>query len=406
MPPNPTPTSTKAPSLRAKTRPNFSKGAQRVQIVDLFAGCGGLTLGVAQAAHTANMGLDIRLALDFEQAPIDVYKANFKDANAVTASVESYFDGPLGSDLTAAENATKEQVGTTDLLIGGPPCQGHSNLNNKTRRNDPKNELYLRMARAAEVLRPKFVLIENVPAVRLDTAGVVQTTFDHLKKLGYEVATATVSLHALGVAQKRRRHVLLASRVSGFDPAKILEELSSREADASFNLDWAIKDLESIADPAGYDLPPQASAANLERMRYLDENGEVNLPNDRRPKCHQNDTHTYTSMYGRLKWSEPAQTITSGFGSIGQGRYMHPGQIRALTAHEAARIQGFPDYFSFTKVAKRADLATMIGNAVPPALMREVATALIPYLRPKTAEVTQIDDLPIITKTSELALVG
>jgi DNA (cytosine-5)-methyltransferase 1 len=378
--PSPARTPSKTPSLSVKTRPNFSKGESSVRLVDLFAGCGGLTLGVAQAARAAGLGLDVRLAVDFEQAPIDVYKANFKNAKAVTAAVERYFDGELGAPLTDAEEKTRAIVGITDLLVGGPPCQGHSDLNNKTRRNDPKNELYLRMARAAEVLHPKFVLVENVPTVRLDTAGVVQTTFDHLVRLHYKVATATISLHALGVAQKRRRHIMIASLVENVDPEAILAALASRSPKKSLDLKWAMKDLELLEDPVGYDIPPTASPTNLERMRYLDESGEFDLPNDRRPLCHQNDSHSYKSMYGRLRWDEPAQTITSGFGSIGQGRYMHPSQLRALTAHEAARIQGFPDYFSFAAAGKRADLAIMIGNAVPPALMREVAADLIPSL--------------------------
>ncbi|MBV9486535.1 MAG: DNA cytosine methyltransferase [Frankiaceae bacterium] len=85
-------------------------------------------------------------------------------------------------------------------------------------------------------------------------------------------------------------------------------------------------------------------------------------------------------MYGRLKWTDPAQTITSGYGSIGQGRYMHPSLTRALTPHEAARLQGFPDYFKFHDAAKRAELATMIGNAVPPALSAAVFSVLMPSL--------------------------
>lgn len=122
-------------------------------------------------------------------------------------------------------------------------------------------------------------------------------------------------------------------------------------------------------------------ATNLARMRYLLEHDLYDLPNSERPECHR-DAHSYKSMYGRLKWAEPAQTITSGFGSIGQGRYMHPTQMRALTAHEAARIQGFPDYFDFSAVTKRSELATMIGNAVPPALMREIAATVLPALVP------------------------
>ena len=82
-------------------------------------------------------------------------------------------------------------------------------------------------------------------------------------------------------------------------------------------------------------------------------------------------------MYGRLRWDEPAQTITSGFSSIGQGRYMHPDQLRALTAHEAARIQGFPDYFQFAGAPGITAMSMMIGNAVPPPLGREIFSRLL-----------------------------
>lgn len=397
----------RVPSLRAKHRPSFNAGKQKIRVVDLFAGCGGLSLGIAQSARSEGLGMDVRLALDFEQAAVDVYKANFRAANVVKGSVEDHFNGALGSDLTTREAQLIAELGAIDILVGGPPCQGHSNLNNRTRRSDPKNELYLRMARATEVLLPKIVLIENVPSVRLDTARVVQTTYDRLKDvLNYKVATATVSLHALGVAQKRRRHVLLASRIEGVDPQAILDALLSRKPNPAHNLSWAIRDLEDLVDPQGYDVHPKASPENTIRMQYLADKGVKDLPNMLRPKCHQNDEHTYKSMYGRLSWSEPAQTITSGFGSIGQGRYMHPGQVRALTAHEAARIQGFPDYFDFSSVVKRADLATMIGNAVPPALMREVAKSVMPALVEQLGLEVQLGDVETFSRSEELALVG
>ena len=118
-------------------------------------------------------------------------------------------------------------------------------------------------------------------------------------------------------------------------------------------------------------------------MNYLLTSGEYDLPNARRPKCHQDD-HSYKSMYGRLNWDLPAQTITSGYGSIGQGRYMHPSQARALTPHEAARLQGFPDYFDFTSVASRTALATMIGNAVPPQMSASVFGHSVEYTRSRS----------------------
>ena len=98
-------------------------------------------------------------------------------------------------------------------------------------------------------------------------------------------------------------------------------------------------------------------------MAFLHKNDLYDLPNRLRPKCHRSGT-TYKAAYGRLKWDEPANTITSGFGSPGQGRYVHPSNIRTLTPHEAARLQFFPDYFDFGDETKTS-LARMIGNAVP-----------------------------------------
>jgi DNA (cytosine-5)-methyltransferase 1 len=284
--------------------------------------------------------------------------------------VEHVFDGRLGAEPTDAENACVEEVGPIDALIGGPPCQGHSNLNNHTRRDDPKNGLYLRMARASEILRPQMVLIENVPAVRHDKRNVVTVARAHLETLGYRVSERIVRLENFGVPQRRRRHILLGTMANWPDPEVIFRDAADRPCEAR-NLAWAIGDLVDLPQRTGLDKIPAASDANLERMKWLLEKNEFDLPNRLRPRCHQDD-HSYKSMYGRLRWSEPAQTITSGFSSIGQGRYMHPDQPRALTAHEAARIQGFPDYFVFSVVNRRVALGNLIGNAVPPQLGREL----------------------------------
>lgn len=367
--------------LRQMLRPEFEVGAGTMTLVDLFAGCGGLTLGAAQAAFAKGVATDVRLAVDLERSATMVYSENFRRAAVETASVDAFFDGELGARLTGLEKRTRNRVGDLHFLVGGPPCQGHSDLNNHTRRDDPKNALYSRMARAAEVLLPSFVLIENVPAVRNDRSGVVYATRSYLEAKKYVVADATVPLHALGVAQRRKRHVLLASRVAGVEPAEVLKSLSERQPEHSRNLRWAIGDLVEIESPVGYDVPPRASPENLRRMRYLIDHDLYDLPNKERPECHH-DNHSYKSMYGRLSWTLPAQTITSGFGSIGQGRYMHPSRSRALTPHEAARLQGFPDYFDFCSVTSRANLATMIGNAVPPALAREIVAALLPIVIP------------------------
>jgi DNA (cytosine-5)-methyltransferase 1 len=380
--------------LRAKRRPKFEEGVGSLRVVDLFAGCGGLTLGIAQAAHKRDVALDVRLAVDFETAPAKVFKANFPKANVQKGAVESYFDGDLGAPLTARETETVSTVGEVGLLIGGPPCQGHSNLNNHTRRTDPKNRLYLRMARATEVLLPRAVVIENVLAVVNDRQQVVSRAIAHLKKLGYDVATSRIDLLKLGVAQTRKRHILLAVREDalpfGFSAADLLQ-IEDHDV-APHDLRWAIGDLLDVRPKSFFDEAAVPSADNQRRMNYLFENDEYNLPNEERPECHQGD-HNYTSMYGRLWWDRPSQTITSGFATMGRGRFVHPAVPRCLTAHEAARIQGFPDYFKFVdERAKpryeltRTEVQVIIGNAVPPPLTEALTSNLF------DAEVLQTKD--------------
>jgi DNA (cytosine-5)-methyltransferase 1 len=354
--------------LRVARRPDFEIGERVFRFVDIFAGCGGLSLGVAQAANDHGWAAEVALAVDIEPVMTAVYKSNFPKATVQTMSAEKIFDGSLSAELTAAESEITDRIGKVDAIVGGPPCQGYSDLNNHTRRTDPKNLLYLRMARAAQVLKPSIILTENVPAVRNDKRQLVHTVRQCLASAGYQVADAVLKLDAIGVPQRRRRHLLLACRPSWPNPQEVLGSLSLASP-VAHDLKWAIGDLASLRNGSGLDCIPQVSEANLARMQWLLQNDKYDLPNSRRPACHRNE-HTYKSMYGRLKWNEPAQTITSGFRSIGQGRYMHPDYPRALTAHEAARIQSFPDYFDFSAAIRRSDLATMIGNAVPPLLGR------------------------------------
>ncbi len=380
--------------LRAKRRPKFEDGAGPLRVVDLFAGCGGLTLGVAQAAHKHGVSLNVRLAVDFEAAPTKVFKENFPKANVQQGAVEYFFDGDLGASLTAQEKETLSTVGEVDLLIGGPPCQGHSNLNNHTRRDDPKNRLYLRMARAAEVLRPSVVVIENVLAVVNDKQQVVSRAIVHLRKLGYDVATSRIDLLKLGVAQTRKRHILLAIREDampfGYSAAELLK--IENHNSAPHDLNWAIGDLLGVSAKSFFDEAAVPNAENQRRMNYLFENDAHNLPNEERPECHQGQ-HNYASMYGRLWWDRPSQTITSGFATMGRGRFVHPAVPRCLTAHEAARIQGFPDYFRIVdERAKpryeltRTEVQVIIGNAVPPPLAEALTSRLF------DADVLQVRD--------------
>ncbi len=366
--------------LRSR-RPSYEDLPDPVRVVDLFAGCGGLTLGVAEAARRSGRGLDVRLALDSNGDAAGVFHANFPAATVHTDVVEHWFDGKLGSKLTKREMDVRKLIGRVDVLLGGPPCQGHSDLNNRTRRDDERNGLYARMARAAEVLRPRMVLVENVPTVQHDVERIVEITIAALRAAGFRVDDRVIDLLKLGAPQRRRRHLILALKDRAMDPGRVMDMLGSAcERHPVRTVRWAIADLMDVAGRDMIDTPSVASADNQRRMRWLFRYDKYDLPNEHRPVCHQSD-HSYRSMYGRLEWEAPAQTVTTGFGSMGQGRYVHPGVLRTITPHEAARLQMLPDFLDFRSARTRGAVARLVGNAVPPVLSMRVAEVVLPLIR-------------------------
>ena len=231
-----------------------------MRAIDLFSGCGGMSVGLEEAARRLGCRLDVPLAVDFDAAALAIYRLNFPDANARVADVATLFDGLLGGRLTASERRLTKDVGIVDFLVGGPPCQGHSDLNNHTRRQDPKNALYLRMARAAEVLRPAVVVIENVASVQWDRSGVVSTTSRALECAGYRVAGQVLDLRKVGVPQRRKRFVLLATRLQEVELERLLGELADGMPNhPDRTVRWAIGDLDSMRDDGTYDIASLAS---------------------------------------------------------------------------------------------------------------------------------------------------
>lgn len=351
--------------------PQTSRGT--VSIVDLFCGCGGLTLGAWEAARVNNKRLKVKLAIDTCPDALAVYRANF-DVSKTTAreiDIRKVFPGKLGLRPRAVELTAVRKAGKVDILMAGPPCQGHSDLNNHTRRKDPRNGLYLRVVRAVELLKPRIVLIENVGAVIHDHSNVVARSVKKLQSIGYVVSTRFVRALTLGLPQRRKRHILLAVRDADFDVADAFPT-DTRQPVAISDYLADIQD-ESKHRTEMYCTPSRMTPRNRKRAEYLFKHDVYDLPNKQRPQCHKNG-HSYISMYGRLRWNQPAQTITTGFGCMGQGRFVHPTRPRVITPHEAARIQGFPDFFDFSAAKTRRSLQNMIGNAVPPLVVSSLLT--------------------------------
>lgn len=332
-----------------------------VRVVDLFSGCGGLSLGAREACVALGRKFTPALAVDHDKDSLDVYKRNFDPELTHYGDIWKLLTGEIGQSLRSVEKELAKRIGAIDVLLAGPPCQGHSDLNNHTRRNDKRNNLYERVARFAEVAAPSHIIIENVPTVIHGRDNSLERTMNRLRELRYQVSSQVVSLALLGVPQRRRRHVVVASLEEQISIASMIPKY---RVPKERSLKWAIGDIEEEERVEIFRTPSILHRDNLRRIDYLMKTNTNDLPNHLRPMCHQDD-HSYVSMYGRLHYDKPAQTITSGFGSPGQGRYIHPTCRRTLTPHEAARLQFFPDSFDFSSVRLRTSLANMLGNAVP-----------------------------------------
>lgn len=350
--------------LETKVRPTNPAPFGSITVADLFSGCGGMSLGIDEACRALGKRAEHVFAAELNPTYADVYAKNFGPKVQHVGDINEVMPGALSVKLSCAEEAFSEKVGRVDILCGGPPCQGHSDLNNYTRRYDPRNSLYNRMARAAEIFRPKSIIIENVPGVRRDRTGVFSETVSFLEQMGYAVKVVTLDASKYGVPQTRKRTFVLAlsDESAHAHVQNVLTALEVRNARTSL---WAIDDTK--VGNTDFDLPSVLSEESQKRVQWLYENEKHELPDVFRPDCHRLKRHTYKSVYGRMYASKPAPTITTGCLVMGQGRFIHPTQPRTITPHEAARLQTFPDFFKFGQ-QNRTGYAKMIGNAVPPLL--------------------------------------
>jgi DNA (cytosine-5)-methyltransferase 1 len=349
--------------------------ARQLRSIDLFSSIGGLTVGLSVAAAELGMNLKPALAVDIDYKALDVYKANWPSALVHRGSVKDLVEAQVAGRGDKAIFAFKPEIaspsleglqGTVDVLTAGPPCQGHSSLNNMTRGDDPRNELYLRVPAIAIALDIPLVIIENVPGVVRDVGNVVDTAASLFESNGYSVTTDVLRADGLGWAQTRKRFFMIASKIEG--QAVDLNAFAKSQSRQAMSLGDTIADLLDTTDTGElmHSLPVMSSE-NIARVNYLFEHELFDLPLDARPDCHKDGT-SYSASYGRMHWDKPAPTLTTGFMSPGRGRFVHPKRPRVMTPREGARVQGFPDWYNFEPVGvdtKRTDLAKWIGDAVP-----------------------------------------
>jgi len=329
-------------------------------LADFFAGCGGTSLGFAQA------GVEPVLAVDWEPDAAATYRLNFPRTAVVERDVRD-----LGVDEVDA--ALRSTEGRIRLFAGCAPCQPFAGHRHEPASRDGRSMLLLDFLRFIQSLEPELIFVENVAGMRRLNAsqGPFAEFVDEISKT-HDLAYDIVASADYGVPQTRRRLVLVASRLGPIDlpapthgPGADFLHTTVRE--------W-IGGLPPIA--AGCDSPElgshramRLSKLNLARIRATPEGGDRrDWPERLRPECHRGGFDGHTDVYGRLSWDRPAPTLTTKCISYSNGRFGHPEQNRALSAREAALLQTFPMDFQF--VGSLTSQARQIGNAVPVALAR------------------------------------
>ena len=332
--------------------------------IDLFSGCGGLTLGLKQA------GFRVVGAVEIDPLAVKTYKINHKKVFVWDQDISKLSVSTVMEKLNLSR-------GQLDLLAGCPPCQGFSSLrtrNGANRNRDYRNNLIREMLRFVRMLRPKAVMMENVPGLK---SHVQFRDFCRgLRKLGYKVDWDVKDAAHYGVPQRRRRLILLAGQDAKIPFAK--ESASLRTVrQAIGRLGRAGKS----GDPL-HDLKERRKARVLDLIRDIPKDGgsRLDLPEDRQLECHKK-IDGFKDIYGRMAWSEVAPTITSGCFNPSKGRFLHPKENRAITMREAALLQSFPRAYWFPPDAGKRAVALMIGNALPPELIRRISQEISDYLQ-------------------------
>ena len=327
-----------------------------VQVFDFFSGCGGTSRGFQEA------GLHPAFALDFDKDAAKTFKANFPETKFEESDITT-FDPSSIADLVKSSDIT--------LFCGCAPCQPYTQQTTikPDKSTDVRRTLLGNFQEMIEKFLPNYVFVENVPGLQKVTGNSTLNRFERkLKYLGYTLNTSIVQSQYYGVPQKRKRLVLLASRHGEIlFPSKTHGTSTGQQ----FNtVRSSIENYPPIDAGETHAAIPNHRAAklsdlNLRRLKATPQEGSrVNWPPELQLKCHTKSGYMgHTDVYGRLKWDEPAISLTTKCTSLSNGRFGHPVQNRAISAREAAALQTFPDDFEF--FGSLQSQARQIGNAVP-----------------------------------------
>lgn len=274
------------------------------------------------------------------------------------------------------------------VLVGCAPCQPFSSYSFKVKVKDEKKlNLIFSFSRLIEETQPTIVSMENVPQlVNYNKSSIFQDFYDKLIMLGYHISYKIVFCPDYGIPQRRKRLVFLASKLGDITLIK-----PTHAPDNYITVRDAIGDLSPIKageyDPQDpLHRSRELSDLNIIRIQHTKEGeGWKSWPKELLLDCFKKKSgHSYGSVYGRMKWNEPSPTMTTQCTGLGNGRFGHPEQDRAISLREAARFQTFSDNYQFYESMDKYNpsvICRKIGNAVPPKLGQVIAKSIKEHLK-------------------------
>ena len=351
---------------------------KKYNIIDLFAGVGGLSYGFSQLDE-----FNIVMANEIEEDISKAYTMNHPNVNMINCDI---------NDLT--EDVIKKAVGNhkIDIIVGGPPCQSYSTLGK--RQMDDRANLFMQYKRILSIIKPEAFIFENVTGILSMNGGkLFKNVQMEFAELGYELKYKILNAQDYGVPQTRERVILVGflgtnnfeypmpTHGEGKLPYVTLKDaigdlpvISSGETNNSYSTEPTNDFLRFVRKDGSTTATEHSAPKNgdhlVKIMKTLkDGQSKDDLPEDIRPKS------GYGNTYAKLWWDRPSTTITRNFACPSSSRCIHPRDSRAMTIREGARLQSFPDDYWFfgTGGMKRLE----IGNAVPPLLSVVIAKQML-----------------------------
>lgn len=343
------------------------KGTKQLVAVDFFCCAGGVTCGFGRAGIKVLGGIDIDISYK------ETYEKNNKGSKFIHADIACLQPSDLERQL-----GIKPDMDNL-IFIGCSPCQYYTSIQTDKTKSIETRLLLDDFQRFISYFNPAYIFVENVPGLETKTGSPLANFKLFLREKGYVFDDKVINAADYNVAQNRKRYVLIASRLK--QTISILEGNCKKQK----TVKEAIDKLKPI--PSGFrdknalkHWSAELSPINLKRIKNTSHDGGTRLEwkdnKELQLKCYEGKDKTFSDVYGRMFWDQPAPTITTKFHSLSNGRFGHPDQDRAISLREGALLQSFPKNYKFYSHSIEI-IARMIGNAVPPNMAKTIAKTIL-----------------------------